>query len=100
MKTYTLMIEDSGDILLADENGMMIDEKDEILEYLAMEQERKKIYKSLQNEEGLLDQPEIMQNLNLVIRNYQIEMHANAEINHFNILRLALASTREDLENH
>ena len=100
MKTYTLMIEDSGDILLADENGMMIDEKDEILEYLAMEQERKKIYKSLQNEEGLLDQPEIMQNLNLVIRNYQIEMHANTEINHFNILRLALASTREDLENH
>ena len=100
MKTYTLMIEDSGDILLADENGMMIDEKDEILEYLAMEQERKKIYKSLQNEEGLLDQPEIMQNLNLVIRNYQIEMHANSEINHFNILRLALASTREDLENH
>ena len=98
MIEYKILIDDDGDMNMLNEDGNLISMGDEIYEYIVLKKALFEIKNKLMDEVAMADSPELMQNIELLSKNYFLEKEWLSQINHLAILRMAISSTREELE--
>ena len=96
MKTYKMIIDDENNVFVNNEDGT-VEDGEKLLNAVCLKHEYDNILEFLKRDEELMDCDDTAANIGSIAKNYQIEMHQLLELNHFMVLRLALAATAEEM---
>lgn len=97
MKTFKLIIDDENKVFINDEDDTSVEDPKKLLNTICLQQEYENILDFLKRDEELMNSDDTVEAIAEIAKNYQIEMHQLLEVNHFMILRLALAATAEEM---
>ena len=98
MLEYKIIIDDDGEMNMLNEDGNLVSMGDEIYEYVVFKKALFDIKNRLLEDNSIVGSPELAQNIELLSKNYFLEKEWLAQMNHLPILRMAIGSTREELE--